>query len=69
MEIGASSTADVIRAEARVAGLGALSSALGSPAIARTTISQFLVKRQSHILPRELELRDLNVILESLCSE
>ena len=53
MEIGASSTADVIRAEARVAGaLGALSSALESLAIAELIISQFLVKRQSHIFYR-----------------
>ena len=71
MEIGASSTADVIRAEARVAGaLGALSSALESLAIARTNYKSIFGKEaEPYILPRELELRDLNVILERLCSE
>ena len=63
MEIGASSTADVIRAEARVAGaLGALSSALESLAIARTNYKSIFGKEaEPYILPRELELRDLNV--------
>ena len=63
MEIGASSTADVIRAEARVAGaLGALSSALESLSIARTNYKSIFGKEaEPYILPRELDLQDLDV--------
>ncbi len=63
MEIGASSTADVIRAEARVAGaLGALSSALESLSIARTNYKSIYGKEaEPYILPRELDLQDLDV--------
>jgi outer membrane protein TolC len=63
MEIGASSTADVIRAEARVAGaLGALSSALESLSIARTNYKSIYGKEaEPYILPRELDLQDLDI--------
>ncbi len=63
MEIGASSTADVIRAEARVAGaLGALSGALESLSIARTNYKSIFGKEaEPYILPRELDLQDLDI--------
>ena len=63
MEIGASSSADVIRAEARVAGaLGALSSSLESLAVARTNYKSIFGKEaEPYILPRELGLQDLDI--------
>ena len=63
MEIGASSSADVIRAEARVAGaLGTLSGSLESLSIARANYRKIFGKEaQPYILPQEIEIGELDV--------
>lgn len=62
MEIGASSSADVIRAEARVAGaLGTLSSSLENLSIARANYRKIFGKEaQPYILPQEIEIGELD---------
>jgi outer membrane protein TolC len=63
MDLGASSSADVIRAEARVAAaLGALSGSLESLAIARANYRKIFAKEAApYILPREFDIEELDV--------
>ena len=63
MDLGASSSADVIRAEARVAAaLGALSGSLESLAIARANYRKIFAKEATpYILPREFDIEELDV--------